>query len=360
MKAPTDEMYTVQLLNRIQGSLLAGAIGDALGAPVEFLKIHEIIERFGKGGITDFVAGDWPAGTITDDTQLTFFTVEGLIRAQLRGSLKGICYAPGVVHHAYLRWLLTQGHEPAFKVKPDGWLYAEKALHARRAPGLTCISSLEQSISFGATADNDSKGCGTVMRSAPFGFLQLSTDQIYEMASETSRTTHGHETAAVSAGALAILIRFIAAGDTIRNATEKLLGFLGQGRDGNGETKALVRAALDLSALPDWKDHIPELGEGWVAEEALAIALLCALAADDMREALLAAVNHSGDSDSTGAICGNILGAQLGFSAIPTEWLDKVELVDVALVLAADLSEAILETGEFLETTLVEERYPGW
>ncbi len=350
----------MQLLNRIQGSLLAGAIGDALGAPVEFMKSRKIKERFGSEGISRFEEGNWPAGTITDDTQMTFFTVEGLIRAQVRGSLKGICHAPGVIHHAYLRWLLTQGYQSEAGIEPDGWLFTEKALHKQRAPGNTCLFSLERSKSFGAPADNDSKGCGTVMRSAPFGFLQMSADQIYETACETSKTTHGHQTAAVAAGALAILIHHLVAGDTVKDATHQLLHFLDRGRDSNGETTTHLRKTLDISQHPDWKDQIPDLGQGWVAEEALAIAVLCALAADNIKEALLAAVNHSGDSDSTGAICGNILGAHLGSSAIPTDWLDEVELSGVALVLAADLSEAIENTREFSRMPSSWERYPGW
>lgn len=81
-----------------------------------------------------------------------------------------------------------------------------------------------------------------------------------------------------------------------------------------------------------------QLGEGWVAEETLAIAIYCALKySDDFINGVVAAVNHDGDSDSTGAVTGNILGTALGFEAIPQKYLDKLELKDVILEIAEDL-----------------------
>ena len=89
---------------------------------------------------------------------------------------------------------------------------------------------------------------------------------------------------------------------------------------------ALSEAACEEAASTIEK----ELGGGWVGEEALAIAIYCCLKyPDDIRKMLIAAVNHSGDSDSTGAVAGNILGAYLGMDAIPKDWLDRLELVDV-------------------------------
>ena len=95
-------------------------------------------------------------------------------------------------------------------------------------------------------------------------------------------------------------------------------------------------------ALADGHDSdskcICQLGQGWVAEEALAIALFCALRhQDDFSAGIIAAVNHDGDSDSTGAIAGNILGAHLGYDAIDNKWKNDLELSDVILELAGDL-----------------------
>ena len=89
-------------------------------------------------------------------------------------------------------------------------------------------------------------------------------------------------------------------------------------------------------------DAIRELGEGWVAEETLAIAVYCALKYEhDFEWALIAAVNHDGDSDSTGAVTGNLLGAQLGLTGIPSKYLEHLELKSVILELADDLCQGV-------------------
>ena len=126
-----------------RGCLLGGACGDALGAPVEFLTLDEIVRNYGTGGIRDFDHAYGRVGAITDDTQMTLFTAEGLIRAWVRGSEKGICHVPSVVHDAYLRWLETQdGVESTLAGSSDrsGWLIREPDLWAARAPGSPTLS----------------------------------------------------------------------------------------------------------------------------------------------------------------------------------------------------------------------------
>src|SRR5262245_151511 len=144
--SPQDE-----LRSRIAGCLLGGAIGDALGAPIEFASLRAIREQFGHDGLRDYARAYGRLGAVTDDTQMTLFTCEGIIRAYVRGSDRGICHPPSVVHHAYLRWLATQG----LKVKasivgttnedwPDGWLITNQELWSRRAPGNTCLAALSE------------------------------------------------------------------------------------------------------------------------------------------------------------------------------------------------------------------------
>ncbi len=104
----TQKAPSLTLHDRVLGCLLGGACGDALGAPVEFMRLKEIQAKYGRAGITEFDEAYGLVGAITDDTQMALFTVEGLIRAYVRQSLKGICHPPSVIHHAYLRWLATQ------------------------------------------------------------------------------------------------------------------------------------------------------------------------------------------------------------------------------------------------------------
>ena len=101
----------------------------------------------------------------------------------------------------------------------------------------------------------------------------------------------------------------------------------------------LASAAMQL-AFNEKTDlqNIEFLGEGWVGEEALAIAVFCALKYEnDFSRALIAAVNHGGDSDSTGAICGNIIGAMVGLSGIGEEWKEHLELSDEIMELADEI-----------------------
>nr|WP_246329494.1 ADP-ribosylglycohydrolase family protein [Chthonobacter rhizosphaerae] len=337
--------------------MIGGACGDALGAPVEFLHIPEIRRVYGDRGITDFDTAYGVFGAITDDTQMTLFTVEGLIRAEVRFSLKGICHPPAVVHHAYQRWYATQqnGYDDNPELLDlDGWLIKERRLWSRRAPGNTCLSALKTNRSLSESAKNDSKGCGTVMRDAPFGFLP-DVEQAFRFAVQTARTTHGHPSAAFSSGALALMINSLAKGCSLPDAVQAALVRL-RGEDGAGEVVESVRKALDIAGQPDWRQRLPEVGRGWVAEEALAISVLCALAADTPEEALIAAVNHDGDSDSTGAIAGNLLGTLHGSAAFPTRWTERVELADVIAALSADFATMI--EGR-LDAESVWDRYPG-
>ncbi|HPU00500.1 MAG TPA: ADP-ribosylglycohydrolase family protein [Bacillota bacterium] len=324
-----------------RGCLLGGAIGDALGWPVEFMKLDEIVQRFGEGGIRDLILAPSGKAEITDDTQMTVFTAEGLLRAEARGVNKGICHLPSVVFHAYQRWLLTQGYprKEEYEGIYDGWLLGVKELHAPRAPGKTCISALLSGRQGSMESPiNNSKGCGGVMRVAPVGLFCRKEDA-FRTGAEIAALTHGHPSGYLSAGALAYLVASIIEGRELESAVEEALAELA-GYENHEECSAALAKAVELARVDSLGDAeaIARLGEGWVGEEALAIAVYCALKhRDDFRKALIAAVNHDGDSDSTGAIAGNILGVYLGLSGIPTDWVEQVELKEVLLELADDL-----------------------
>lgn len=323
-----------------RGCLLGGAVGDALGWPVEFLSRDEIIERYGKDGIRDLVIGKNGKGEITDDTQMTLFTAEGILRAATRLTHKGICHASTVVYNAYKRWLITQGYSDIedYDIVNSGWLIKVRELRRRRAPGNTCLSAL-LSGKMGTTKDpiNNSKGCGGIMRAAPAG-LFYPKDLAFDMAVDFAAITHGHPTGYLAAGALAYLIALTIEGKELEDAIERTISKLSTYRS-NEECREILIKAFELakSNLDDI-EAISKLGQGWVAEESLGISVYCALRhKKDFKKALITAVNHDGDSDSTGAITGNILGAYLGVDSIPKEWIENVELRDVIIRIADDL-----------------------
>ena len=325
--------------SRVRGCLIGGAVGDALGAPVEFLSMDRIRAEYGPDGLTDIVTGAAGVAPITDDTQMTLFTAEGLIRASVRSD-RGVVHPPSMVHRAHLRWLDTQ-RLPAPPPGVSGWLAAQPWLYARRAPGNACLSGLS-SPGMG-TLDQPknpgSKGCGTVMRSAPFGLYPqpwLTPEKVFDLAAECATQTHGHPTGYLAAGAFAAIVRTLVDGAGLADAVAVALDLL-PARPGHEETTAALRAAL--AAEPGSPREIERLGGAWIAEEALAIGVYCALShPDDARRALLLSVNHSGDSDSTGSICGNLLGAWHGETALPPDWVIAVEGRGTILELADDFA----------------------
>ena len=303
---------------------------------------------------------------ITDDTQMSLFTAEGLLRAWTT-----TChYCGGVpnfgvaVRHSYMNWLTTQGEcggASSSEKAGAGWLLTIEGMHRRRAPGGTCLSSLRDgSLSENGIADNASKGCGGIMRAAPAGLLAARINKgdrantarlAFELGWVTAALTHGHPSGYYPAGVLAAVIATIVTGGSIEEGICISLGFL-QDRIGSKETIDAVQSALDL-----WQDQnvrpspesVESLGGGWVGHEALAISLYCALAAgNDFTKGVRLAVNHTGDSDSTGSITGNILGALLGVQAIPGNWLDKLELVDVIRQIGNDLFTSFERTETWL------------
>lgn len=340
-----QQRRTVQ--GRFAGCLLGGAVGDALGAPVEFMKRTEILQRFGTQGITQYAPAYGGTGRITDDTQMTLFTAEGLLRAWVRGCAKGITSYAAVTAHAYLRWLHTQGERSGINLDPaadePGWLFQQRALHSRRAPGNTCLSALQQMTELGEPARNNSKGCGGVMRVAPVGLFawrlrdQHAPEEAFRLGTALAALTHGHPTGALTGGVLAVLILALTDGASLPDALAAATAILRMHPE-HTETLRAVEQAQSLAQRGEPPAQaIAQLGQGWIAEEALAIAVYCALVARSFRHGVLLAVNHDGDSDSTGAIAGNLLGAMHGLKAIPPEWLAPLELREVITEIAADL-----------------------
>ena len=337
-------------LNRIKGCLVGGAVGDALGYAVEFSTLSEIIRKFGESGIKRYEL-DGGLARISDDTQMALFTANALLFGETRGQMRGIGAGPaGYFTEAYLDWYETQTEKYPLRDYHPSWLVNFREFFSRRAPGGTCMSAL-QAGGRGTVERpvNNSKGCGGVMRVAPIGVYfagkaHWEQEKVDMAGAKAAAVTHGHELGYIPSAALVHIVCQLASAEkpdvfaavlSSMEAMPKLFpeaGFMRYYLD-------LMDKAIDLSQKDvDDRNAIRQLGEGWVAEETLAIAVYCAIKhADSFEDAIVASVNHDGDSDSTGAVTGNILGTALGYTSIPDHYLEKLELRDIIEEISEDL-----------------------
>lgn len=340
-----------EILDRFKGCFIGGAVGDALGAPIEFMSMEQIKQTFGECGLTDYAPSYGRKGAITDDTQMLLFTAEGLILSGIRQEYAAKKYAVVAVYHALLRWLYTQDtHRQHQLIKEfgscsivDGVLTGYEELFSLRAPGNTCLAAL-RSGKMGTMEKpiNDSKGCGGVMRVAPVGLAYSDSEKAFRIGAETAAITHGHPSGYLASGFLSALLSRILSGESLMVAIDDTIRILKK-YPRQEECLNAVLKALDQSEKKKKTPWAIEcLGQGWVAEEALSIGLYCALVAgNDFESGALLSVNHSGDSDSTGSITGNIIGTLYGTSIIPDPWVASLELKEVIEEVAVDLFQQI-------------------
>ena len=349
-----------------KGCLIGGAVGDALGYPVEHMTLDEIKQKYGLEGIDYY---SLKKGLISDDTQMVMFTINGILVGETYSiyehEFKSLTT---FVLDAYLDWLVTQGLSE--EENRHSWLLDVKKLYEVRSPGRTIVSSLierktNRNISLNKPLNN-SKGCGAVTRIAPVGLIAQKYGDPFIEAARISAITHGHPMSTLATQLMATIINNIfkyedkslwtVIKDSIKEIKDKYEGVPPSMLDSfNNETQKYLPSFIELmkNALVKVKhalvqkekgdfvkdtDMIASLGEGWVAEEALAIAIYCAVRhVLDPLEGIKAAANHSGDSDSTASLTGQILGAYCGLRIFPDSFIENLENHEVILELADDL-----------------------
>lgn len=380
------EEKSLRILDSIRGCLMAGAAGDALGYEVEFVSRGRILNRFGERGITMFVLDDNDKALVSDDTQMTLFTANGILIGVTRGAMRGIGGRPeDYVGYAYQDWFLTQTDIRRMGYRHT-WLRDLPEMAYRRAPGTTCLNACESMIS-GNFVENNSKGCGGIMRVAPMALFDAafvsrynrgySMKELAEAGGEIAECTHKHPLGFLPASLLTILIYKVVP-MSVNQVKEEIWHIVTETldmldviyEDKYEEYKSYLRelsekaVRLAQSGISD-ADAIRQLGEGWVAEETWAIALYCVLRhLDSVEDAIIAAVNHDGDSDSTGSVCGNIMGAIYGYEHIRQrnifcpeghELEDTLELSEIILTLADDLDSGCI-IGQYAPIDTPEKR----
>lgn len=353
-----------EILDKCRGCLVGGAVGDALGYAVEFDNLKSILQEYGKKGITEYQRDNTGTARFSDDTQMTLFTAEGLLTG-IQDSKGGIDEEKinRQIRKAYEAWYETQ---TAYQLPLSySWLSNIRDLWSIRAPGNTCLTSLKM-LKEGLEATNDSKGCGGVMRVAPVGILfgaRLKDDMsmismeemVARIAGAASLVTHHHPISTLSS-ALTALIVFFCIQETklitrtgfkeiVNNGLKVISNMQIPSEDRSKpdqmeQIERLITRAMKLAeSNQEDQECIAKLGEGWIAEETLAIAIFSVMKhVDSFEKCIVCAVNHDGDSDSTGAVAGNIIGAISGYHSIPDKYKEGLELLDVILSVADDLA----------------------
>lgn len=358
-------MGKYRLKEKIRGSIVGGAVGDALGYPVEFWPLSSIKRKYGDKGITSYALQEDGKAVISDDTQMTLFTANGLLNGMANADKYGDLTS--VVVEAYQEWYQTQN--PGSKdlhASQACWIRDIERLNVCRAPGLTCLDALRDV----RNVRNDSKGCGGIMRVAPVALTLYAANQrhaaahdwdsvrsseaIAKLGGDCAAITHKHPLGYMSAALFVDVLYQITHTHSVygvfavdfllsitKSAMKELSRIYTEPREVEelANLRAITDRAIRLakSDVAD-EDAIAQLGEGWVAEEAWAIALYCVMKhLNSFEDAIIASVNHSGDSDSTGSICGNLMGALVGYDGIPEKFLADLELKDVMLALSDDM-----------------------
>ena len=300
-------------IDRAEGMIYGLAIGDALGYPTEFMSLSAIKDRYGDEGIQDLPD---PA-LYTDDTQMAITIAEALIKAGYR-DVDAIMDA---VRDEFIKWR----HSP----------------ENNRAPGNACLQgvrNLERGIHWAESGVADSKGCGSAMRVAPIGYLyQHDPEKLREVARATALCTHGHPTAVAASVGAAYLVKLALDGVEPDSMIPELLQFT---KDISEEFEQKVSMVMECLEYRSEEEALKALGEGWVGEEAVALALYCFLRyPNDYAKTVVRGANTNGDSDSIACVAGGISGARLGIDAIPVDWCRRIEksryLNNLAVLLTA-------------------------
>ncbi len=280
---------------KLRGYLFGSALGDAMGRDLEFDSYKQILRGWGKDGMLEPPKScHW-----TDDTQMMLAIADAIIESDLDDDeliLENTA-------RSFVNWLRDPGH----------------------APGGTCIkgaNNLKRGIHWSESGVKESKGCGSVMRSGILGFF-FDPPRLNSLSSKIGKMTHGHPTADAACVAGSLIISYVRDGleldECYREIREQTEGI------SDRFTELLDRSFwLATHEKPSYENLI-SIGRGWVAEEAFCMSYYCALQYEnDFKKAIRLAINHSGDSDSVGAITGGILGALGGYEFVPPEWVRRL------------------------------------
>ncbi len=332
---------------KIQGCYWAFALGDTMGMLIEFTHIDVIRQKYGENGIQE--PKNWAIWT--DDTEMTFATTRTLLKlggasqiADLDDDTIGIAFAD-----EFIKWFDNMGY----------------------APGITCKTEVFKLRGRGAqkwrdVGKNDSKGCGSAMRASPLGvwFANAIESEKYvfngkyhkllaKVSQIQSEITHGHKAATAAALASAYAVVLAINNVPIEDLIEPIDSYCSPIHPDFRQAMNRLKMALKFREKGQFKtdlEAIEHIGQGWVGEEAFAMALYAAIRSPkDLKICLRIAVNHSGDSDSVGCIAGSIVGAYHGIKIVPQDWIPRLAEKTRMESLLHDVELFLLRENKMLE-----------
>jgi ADP-ribosyl-[dinitrogen reductase] hydrolase len=293
--------------DRFLGCFVGLAVGDALGAPVEFLPrgrftpIHDMV----TGGQYQYRLGEW-----TDDTAMALCLADSLLA---RGGTD-----PRDQMERYARWAFTA--EGYMSSRPKAFGLGQtffRAMMAYRRSGDPLAGSI----------DPRRPGNGAIMRLAPVALFYFPDEAaIVANAEISARTTHGAAESVYAARLLATILL-------------RALQGLGKKAILSGlPVEPGAPANIQQIAQVAWRTKgEDEIQSTFFAAPCLEAALWCFDRTESYEEAVLRAVNLGGDADSTAAVCGQVAGAHYGYSRIPTRWVDRLVKKELILEMAERL-----------------------
>jgi ADP-ribosylglycohydrolase len=304
-------------IEQAQAILFGLALGDALGYPTEFMSLDRIKDRYGADGIQ---SPPDPA-LYTDDTQMTVAVTEGLLDVGLTADLNTQMNAIG---KRFIEWMHTAPN---------------------RAPGNTCLAGVrhfESGASWHESGIVASKGCGSAMRVATIGYLyQHDSEKLIEVARASGIITHGHPAAIAASIAGAYLVKLALDGVPPDEYLRHTLSIT----DGISQEFDEVMYRVGQAHFASQEKCLTHIGEGWVGDEAIGLALWCVTQyPDDYVATVRRGANTNGDSDSIACIAGGISAARLGLDAIPLDWRNRCENHDMLVDLAQRMTQARRQT----------------
>lgn len=281
-------------IKRYKGCLVGAAVGDALGAPAEFLTAEQIRDQWGQ--LTEMVGGgyfQWRPGQTTDDTDMSMAIVDSVVENNR--------YVPDDIANRFVAWMKSKPRDIGGMTKTS-LIYLTDGASFRESGKITLKS-------FG-TAPN-----GSIMRTSPIGLIfRGQPEKMFKVSDEVSAMTHAHSECLLACRMTCSLVSNLASGEDKNQA----LDHLAQTFQDSDKAQRMINDALTGKYYRD-----VYRGGGYVFES-FNIALHSFVLFDNFEDTVVYAVNLGGDADSQATVAGAFAGAHYGIDKIPSRWKKKL------------------------------------